>query len=342
MKLGLILLLIAQASIAATTAGKTKSINKIRDELGAKARKANTLAASIKSLENQIGKANNKYLERNSANRSLEAKAVKLKKGLEQTLVELKKEEEYAKKLASTYALEGQDEEDENALLKRTILLRLAQKRASEYKEVRERAQQLKEAFSIYEQRLAQARSDEESLYSLIVDLENKKKDLSKKYISSMEDKNALEESLENALAKQKVYAAVKKKPIKSTSLGLIAPLENFVSYKGGKKGVTFKYDKRAPVKASASGKVVYSGELASYGKVVMIDHGSEVRSVILGDIQIKAKKGDLVQKGQVVGYTLAEPGLKKSLYYEVRKKNIAQNTLEWLDTVDTVAKAKI
>lgn len=342
MKLTLVLLFIFQISNAATTSGKKLSISKIRDELGDKARKANALAASIKSLEKEIGKANNKYLERNSTNRSLEAKATQLKEGLEESLIELKKEEEYAKKLARTYALEGQDDLDENALLKRTILLRLAQKRASEYKQVKERAQELKEAFSVYEQRLAQARKDEESLYGLIVDLENKKKDLSKQYISSMEIKNELEESLESALAKRKAYRVVKKKPAKSKGLSLIAPIESFVSYKGGKKGVTFKYDKRSPIKASASGKVVYSGELASYGKVVMIDHGSEVRSVILGDIQIKAAKGDIVQRGQVVGYTLAEPGLKKSLYYEVRKKNVAQNTLEWLDSVDTIAKANI
>ncbi len=115
-------------------------------------------------------------------------------------------------------------------------------------------------------------------------------------------------------------------------SLSLIPPLESFVNYKSGDKGVTFKYESRAPIKASAGGKVVYAGELASYGKVVMIDHGQEIRSVILGDIQIKASKGDQVKQGQILGYTLAEPGLKKSLYYEVRKKNVAQNTIALLE----------
>ncbi|MCO4755443.1 MAG: peptidoglycan DD-metalloendopeptidase family protein [Bacteriovoracaceae bacterium] len=342
MKSILALLILLPSLNAAVTVPKGKSLKQIKEELGKKARIATTIAASIKSLEKEIGKANNKYLERSAANKSLEEKATMLKEGLEQSLVELKHEEEMAHKLARTFALESQDDEDENALLKRTILKEIARKKSAEYKAVRERTNELKEAFASYEARLSQARNDEESLYTLIVDLENKKKDLSKKYISSVENKNELEETLENALAKRKAYKVVRKKPTTSPGLALIAPIDSFVDYKGGKKGVTFKYDTRTPIKASASGKVVYSGELASYGKVIMIDHGEEIRSVILGDVQIKVRKGDAVQRGQVVGYTLAEPGLKKSLYYEVRKKNVAQNTLEWLENVGTLAKANI
>lgn len=123
-----------------------------------------------------------------------------------------------------------------------------------------------------------------------------------------------------------------------AVELNLISPLDNFVNFTGGKKGVTFKYDSKAPIKATAGGEVVYSGELASYGKVIMVDHGHEVRSVILGDLQVKVKKGDKVSQGQILGYTMAEPGIKKSLYYEVRKKNIAQNTLQWLQNNNKLA----
>ena len=77
-----------------------------------------------------------------------------------------------------------------------------------------------------------------------------------------------------------------------------------------------------SPIKAPSSGKVVYTGELASYGNIIMIDHGQDVRSVIFGDMKIKANKGDLVEKSQILGYTMADPGIEKSLYYEIRKKN--------------------
>lgn len=319
-------------SAMAASKAPSGSLDKIREALVSKARAADTIAASIKSLEKEIGKVNNKYLERSKQNQSLGEKLEKLKEGLDERLSELSIKEGKAKKIMRLYALEGHDEEDENALLKRTILANLLQKKLDELSSLKQQATSLKTDFEEYDLKLKETRQNEETLYSLIVDLENKKKDLSKKYISSLESKNDLEEKLESALAKQKAYKTIARKKAKAALISMLAPLDDFVNYRGSEKGVTFKYDSRSPVKAGAGGKVVYSGELASYGKVIMIDHGQEVRSVVLGDIELKVKKGENVSQGQVIGYTLVEPGLKKSLYYEVRKKNVAQNTLQWLE----------
>lgn len=312
--------------------GKAPSLSRIKEDLAQKSREASQIAASIQSLEKEIGRANNRYLERSRERRSLEEKLGKLKEGLQSRLDELGKKEVKAKKLVNLYALEGRDEQDENALLKAALLEDLLRKRLNELSETKNRARALGETFQNYSDTLEKARRDEESLHSLILDLENQKKNLSQNYIASVETKNELEASLESALARNRAYKKTVKKGLPGAEIALIPPLENFASFKGSNKGVTFKYDSRAPVKATAGGKVVYSGELASYGKVIMIDHGREVRSVILGDVEIKVKKGDNVEQGQLVGYTLAEPGLQKSLYYEVRKRNVAQNTLRWLE----------
>lgn len=336
-KLFFLVVFIPALSLASLRRG-ANSLDKIKDALGEQARAADSIAASIKSLEKEIGKVNNQYLERSRLNQSLEEKLTKLQEGLSERVAELDKRQSEAQRLTRLYALEGNDEEDENALLKREILTRLLSERLVELKNLKTSAQELRKTLAEYQERLTETRNSEEGLYALIVDLENKKKELSKNYISSLESKNELEEKLENALAKKKAYKVVAKAKNPGMSIQLIPPLDKFASYKGGDKGVTFKYESRAPIKASAGGNVVYSGELASYGKVIMIDHGSEIRSVILGDVEIKVHKGDRVTQGQVVGYTLSEPGLKKSLYYEVRKKNIAQNTLQWLENNSKLA----
>jgi len=64
-----------------------------------------------------------------------------------------------------------------------------------------------------------------------------------------------------------------------------------------------------------------------------MIDHGKDIRSVILGDINLKVKKGDLLDANGLVGYTNVDLGLTKSLYYEIRKNNKAQNTMKLIKT---------
>ena len=45
-----------------------------------------------------------------------------------------------------------------------------------------------------------------------------------------------------------------------------------------------------------------------------------------------KVSKNNIVKKGQLLGYTMGDPGTIKSVYYEVRKKNKVQNTLLWLN----------
>ncbi|MCY4523380.1 MAG: peptidoglycan DD-metalloendopeptidase family protein, partial [Halobacteriovoraceae bacterium] len=73
----------------------------------------------------------------------------------------------------------------------------------------------------------------------------------------------------------------------------------------------------------------VYSGELASYGNIVMIDHGKGTRSVILGDFDPMVKKGMDVAKGDGLGKTkkIQKDGFG-NIYFEVRKDDNIQNTI--------------
>ena len=86
-------------------------------------------------------------------------------------------------------------------------------------------------------------------------------------------------------------------------------------------------------MKAVGGGKVVFAGDLASYGQVVLIDHGNDLRTVLLGRMDIKVKKNDSVNDGDILAYTQNDSKEDQNLYFEVRKKNTAQNTILWLES---------
>jgi septal ring factor EnvC (AmiA/AmiB activator) len=110
------------------------------------------------------------------------------------------------------------------------------------------------------------------------------------------------------------------------------SPVDDFLTFTPSAKGVTFKYQSVQPIKAVGGGKVVFAGDLASYGQVVLIDHGNDLRTVLLGKMNIKVKKNDSVQNGDILAYTQNDSKEPQNLYFEVRKKNTAQNTILWLD----------
>ena len=87
-------------------------------------------------------------------------------------------------------------------------------------------------------------------------------------------------------------------------------------------------FRKSQPVYTTKPGKVIYSGTLSTFGNVVVIDHGKEMRSVILGDFKVDVKKGAKVQIGQVLGYARLRSGEEGKVYFEVRKKNKVYKTI--------------
>lgn len=84
--------------------------------------------------------------------------------------------------------------------------------------------------------------------------------------------------------------------------------------------GILFKVDDNASVYAAAAGKVLHSGELAGFGRVVVINHANKYTSVYSGIIA-KVSTGDQVAAGQAI----ASSGTAKNqpmggVYFEVRR----------------------
>jgi len=307
----------------------------LKIQLSEQSTQVSKLAAQIKDLDQRLGKTNTSYINKVKAIEAIENKIEYMQNQLKTSAAEISKDYQNSQKALNLYLLEISDSENEDALMHREIYLEVFKKKIARLKSAQKVSNQMLETINLYEQKLTTTKSNEEIVYNLILELENKKKEMSQEYISTLENKNRLETALDKIKAKKIAYRKVYKDQTSAnnTIIAMDVPLESFVSAKKSKKGIILKFTEIAPIKAPSSGTIVYTGELASYGHIIMIDHGQDVRSVIFGDMKIKANKGDIVERSQVIGYTLSDPGIEKSLYYEIRKKNIAQNTLQWIST---------
>lgn len=86
------------------------------------------------------------------------------------------------------------------------------------------------------------------------------------------------------------------------------------------------------PVKSVSSGQVAYAGQMGTYGKTVILEHGGGDYSVYGSLDRIDVKKGTRVIKGQTLGAVGAtDPGLGPHLHFEIRRGGPAVDPAEWL-----------
>jgi murein DD-endopeptidase MepM/ murein hydrolase activator NlpD len=81
-----------------------------------------------------------------------------------------------------------------------------------------------------------------------------------------------------------------------------------------------------AAVRAGASGSVVFAEPYASYGTLVILDHGERYYTVYGGLERLEVQVGDSVSKSARLGTLGSAP-----LYFEVRRGSKAQDARSWL-----------
>ena len=96
-------------------------------------------------------------------------------------------------------------------------------------------------------------------------------------------------------------------------------------------KGMDFTAPIGTPIYASGNGKVIRSSRSATYGRVVYIDHGYGYRTIYAHMSKIKAKRGQSVKRGDLIGY-VGNTGRSVSahLHYEVRKNGKPLNPINF------------
>ncbi len=97
-------------------------------------------------------------------------------------------------------------------------------------------------------------------------------------------------------------------------------------------RGVDISAKKKEPVRATAPGRVVFSGRQKGFGRVIRIDHGGGIQTLYAHLSKRKAEGGDRVSRGEVIG-RVGKSGNAKGphVHYEVHVSGRAVNPRDYL-----------
>lgn len=129
-----------------------------------------------------------------------------------------------------------------------------------------------------------------------------------------------------------------KKSARNQTDLDFAWPVRGTLSSNFGRRwgrnheGIDIKAKTGTPIFASESGRVIISGRLRGYGKVVVVKHAGRYRTLYAHASKLLVRKGAFVERGQKiaeVGSTGKSTG--PHLHFEIRRSEIAQNPIRYL-----------
>jgi lipoprotein NlpD len=100
----------------------------------------------------------------------------------------------------------------------------------------------------------------------------------------------------------------------------------------GGSKGIVIGGHPGDPVKAAATGRVVYAGTgIEAYGPLIIIKHDDSLITAYGQNSQLLVKEGDAVVQGQTIGEVGVDSRGVASIQFEVRQNGQAVDPLAWL-----------
>ena len=145
--------------------------------------------------------------------------------------------------------------------------------------------------------------------------------------ISKLEEKLVLGEGLSIADVKGRLIYPVKGKIINRFGRKRDKRYDTYIVY----NGINLKVRKGTHVSSVFHGKVLYTGTLEGYGKMIIIGHGDGYHSLYGHLDKIGVKKGDWVQEGTVIGES-GDTGslLGATLYLEMRHKGKPIEPTRW------------
>ena len=125
-----------------------------------------------------------------------------------------------------------------------------------------------------------------------------------------------------------------------TSSKGLLWPIKgNIVNYfnesvdSSLNRGVNIQATSaNREVKASAQGKVAFSNLLKGWGKTIIVKHDSSLYTVYANLDETSVKEGSTVRGGEAIGTVASGKNEGYVLHFEVRKRNIPQDPLKYLN----------
>lgn len=99
-----------------------------------------------------------------------------------------------------------------------------------------------------------------------------------------------------------------------------------------GGKGIDIVGVRQSPVRAAASGKVVYSGNgLRGYGRLLIVKHSGEFLSAYAHNDSVLVKEGDTVSAGQQIALMGDSDADRVKLHFEIRRYGKPLDPLDYL-----------
>ena len=97
-------------------------------------------------------------------------------------------------------------------------------------------------------------------------------------------------------------------------------------------EGIDIPAKKGTSVRAAEAGRVIYSGTLGDYGRVVIVKHAGRYSTVYAHNHRNAVRKGQFIEKGDVV-CTVGRTGNARGthLHFEVRRDRVAHDPLRYL-----------
>jgi len=132
--------------------------------------------------------------------------------------------------------------------------------------------------------------------------------------------------------------ARARKAAHQQTSLQFAWPVRGRLSSRFGMRrgraheGIDVAAARGTPIFAAESGRVIHSGRLGSYGKVVIVKHAGAFRTVYAHASKLLVRKGEFVERGQKVaevGSTGRSSG--PHVHFEIRRSESPRNPLAFL-----------
>lgn len=145
--------------------------------------------------------------------------------------------------------------------------------------------------------------------------------------ILKLEEKLVLGEGLSIADVKGRLVYPVKGKIINRFGRKMDKRFDTYIVY----NGINLKVKKGTDVRSIFHGKVLYTGTLEGYGKIIIIGHGDDYHSLYGHLDNIRAEMGDWVKEGTVIGES-GDTGslLGATLYLEIRHKGKPVEPTRW------------
>lgn len=147
----------------------------------------------------------------------------------------------------------------------------------------------------------------------------------------SLDEIVALAKEKEKMLAAIPAILPIKKEDMTRVASGYKWRMHPILKIRKFHKGMDFTAPKGTPIYASGSGVVIRAARSSSFGKVVYIDHGYGYKTVYAHMSKIKARRGQKVKRGDLIGY-VGNTGISVSphLHYEVHKNGRAVNPINF------------